>query len=53
MVAMLDELQRRIVSLIPSTSLKKQIKLTNYRLSDADMLHNVLRAKIQSENEIY
>ena len=43
MVAMLDELQRRIVSLIPSTSLKKQIKLTNYRLSDADMLSTAYR----------
>ena len=38
MSAMLDELQRRIVSLIPSTSLKNQIKLTNHRLSDADLL---------------
>ena len=38
MAAMIDELQKRIVSLIPSTSLKKQIKLTNHRLSDEDML---------------
>lgn len=38
MDAMLDELQSRIVSLIPSTSLKKQIRLTNHRLSDADLL---------------
>ncbi len=38
MAAMLDELQRRIVSLIPSTSLKKQIQLTNHCLSDADLL---------------
>lgn len=43
MAAMLDELQRRIVSLIPSASLKKQIKLTNYRLSDADMLSAAYR----------
>ena len=35
---MLDELQSRIVSLIPSTSLKNQIRLTNHRLSDADLL---------------
>lgn len=40
---MLDELQRRIVSLIPSTSLKNQIRLTNHRLSDADMLSTAYR----------
>ncbi len=38
MAAMLDELQNRIVSLIPSTSLKNQIRLTNHRLSDEDLL---------------
>lgn len=38
MAAMFDELQRRIVSLIPSTSLKNRIKLTNHRFSDADLL---------------
>ena len=43
MAAMLDALQSRIVSLIPSTSLKKQIKMTNYRLSDADMLSTAYR----------
>lgn len=41
--AMLDELQSRIVSLIPSTSLKNQIRLINYRLSDADLLSTAYR----------
>lgn len=38
MVVMLDELQSRIVSLIPSASLKNQIRLTNHCFSDADLL---------------
>ncbi len=41
--AMLDELQSRIVSLIPSTSLKNQIRLINHRLSDADLLSTAYR----------
>lgn len=41
--AMLDELQSRIVSLIPSTSLKNQIRLINQRLSDADLLSTAYR----------
>lgn len=41
--AMLDELQGRIVSLIPSTSLKNQIRLINHRLSDADLLSTAYR----------
>lgn len=40
---MLDELQSRIVSLIPSTSLKNQIRLINHRLSDADLLSTAYR----------
>lgn len=43
MAAMLDELQSRIVSLIPSASLKNQIRLTNHRLSDADLLSTAYR----------
>jgi len=43
MAAMLDELQRRMVSLIPSASLKNQMKLTKHRLSDADMLSTAYR----------
>lgn len=38
MDTVLDELQRRIVSLIPSKSLKDQIELTNYHLSNEDLL---------------
>lgn len=41
--AMLDELQSRIVSLIPSTSLKNHIRLINHRLSDADLLSTAYR----------
>ncbi len=41
--AMLDEIQSRIVSLIPSTSLKNQIRLINHRLSDADLLSTAYR----------
>lgn len=41
--AMLDELQSRIVSLIPSTSLKNQIRLINHRLSAADLLSTAYR----------
>ena len=41
--AMLDELQSRIVSLIPSTSLKNQIRLINHCLSDADLLSTAYR----------